>query len=135
VLALVFGLSSVEYATAGAEDEVAQPSDTKAAALYVVAGDECDENYADELASVGLVVKTRRFETLKEIGRITGIPTGIEPDHLLLVNGYVLVNHVAPGEVVRFVEQRPDARGLVGSASCATVSNHDSLHAQPASRF
>ena len=59
----------------------------------------------------------------------------LEIDHLLVLGGYVVANHVAPEVVVELMATTPAIRGLVGSAGCATAGNHQGIHSERARPF
>jgi hypothetical protein len=122
-------------ALGAADDVVAPQSNDKRPALYLITGDDCQEDFAGELAAVGLDVRISRFQTLKSIGRITQIPADLEVSHLLVVGGYVIANHVAPAVVVEILAEKPDIRGVIGSPACATARNHEGLHSEKARPF
>ena len=98
-------------------------------ALFVLRDGTCEEDYASELRAAGVPVHVREFETLDAVRKIAKVPADVDLKHLLIGSGYVVANHVSPELVAGLFSQRPDVRGLIGSAACATGAVHDQLHA------
>lgn len=127
-------LSPMQFGWADAEDS-APVADDERPALYLKADDDCREDYAAELTTVGLNVKVREFGTLDSIARFANVPEEVEVRHLLLANGYVIANHVAPATIIEFLSRKPEGRGLIGTSDCAGLAPHDGLHARSTRQF
>lgn len=99
------------------------------AAVYILSGDECDEDYAAELRDAGLTVEVRKLRSLKAVAAFVEVPANVDLQHLTIVRGYVVANHVAPAALLRMLDSKPKTRGLVGESACANIYNHQRLHA------
>lgn len=136
--ALFFGLQMAGGgALAGTDDDVpaAATHEGKGPALILTMGDDCREDYANELSAVGFKVRVSTYRSLDGIGRFADVPSEVDLKHLLIVGGYVIANHVAPATITRLLADRPKIRGLIGSSACATTINHDQIHAETARPF
>lgn len=135
IAATAIAASPFTPAWGAADDTVAVQSADKRPALYLTTVDPCPEDYAGELDAAGFDVKVTRFQTLNSIGRIAQVPPDLEINHLLVLGGYVIANHVAPELITELMVTRPDIRGLVGSSVCATAGNHEAIHRERARPF
>lgn len=114
-------LAAADHPQPGARDE-------SHATVYTLANPVCKENYAGELKAVGLNAEEREFERLRSIGDFVGVPGGMHLEHLVLIGGYAIVNHVPPVTIVRLLREKPKIRGLVGSETCVNRVNHPWVH-------
>ena len=66
---------------------------------------------------------------LDTVASFVGLPTNPAPDHLVIMNGYVIADHVGPSVVRDMLVQKPKIRGLAGVGKCATPERHSALDA------
>lgn len=107
--------------------KIAEPQRGQAT-LYVSQASGCEENYAEELRVFGFDVRTRAIGSLRSMSTLLGLPRGVEAKHLLLINGYVVADHVAPAVVAELLTRQEQVSGVIGPANCAAQSNHAELH-------
>jgi hypothetical protein len=122
-------------ALAGADDGGTLAHEGDGPALYLTIGDDCQEDYAAELSAVGLSVHVSRYKELESLGRFVEVPKDVSIKHLMLVKGFVIVNHVPPEAIISLIAAKPKVRGLIGSAACAAGVDHDQLHMQATRPF
>ena len=103
--------------------------------VFVSRGTDCTEDYASELKSAGIDVETRRIGKLASLARFVGLPDGPSPQHLVIIQGYIIADHVGPIAVKQLLEQKPAIKGLIGVAQCPTAGGHASLDAMAARSF
>lgn len=84
---------------------------------------------------MGLDIRIRQMGSLQAMSSFIGLPHGVEAKHILLAQGYVIADHVAPERVVEFLKSGSRASGLIGSSSCASNGDHTSLHGQGTKLF
>ena len=127
--AIILALHAVTPALA-ADSHADQTHTSEAdASVYVLFGDGCDEDYAAELRDAGLTVEVRKLQSLKAVAAFVEIPSDVDLQHLTIIRGYVVANHVAPTALLKMIESKPKTRGLVGDSACANAYNHQRLHA------
>lgn len=120
-------------ALAGPEDGSIS-HDGEGPVLYITEGDTCSEEYAREMAQIGLTVRVSKLRTLEAVTRIAEVPADVKVNHMLLVGGYVVVNHVSPETVRDLVMEMPKVRGLIGSSECI-ADDHSAAHAERVRQF
>lgn len=103
--------------------------------VFVSRGSGCNEDYASELRAAGLEIGVRSMDKLDAVASFVGLPAGPAPDHIVIINGYVIANHVGPSAVRDLLRQRPQIRGIAGIAKCPTPENHSELDATAARSF
>jgi hypothetical protein len=84
----------------------------KQVTLYKNPSCECCEGYADHLRSHGFEVKVIPTNDLTMMGEKYGIPSGSEPCHISLVDGYVVGGHVPVEVVNRLLSEKPAITGI-----------------------
>jgi len=72
----------------------------------------CCGSWADQMAASGFRVKNELTPNLAPVFAEHGIQASFQSCHLAIVNGYVLVGHVPPAEVIRLLESGEDIKGL-----------------------
>jgi hypothetical protein len=103
--------------------------------VFVNGSTDCTEDYASELKSAGIDVETRRMGKLSSLARFVGLPDGPAPQHLVIIQGYIIADHVGPVAVKQLLEQKPQIKGLMGTAQCPVPESHVSLDAMMARSF
>ena len=125
--AALLALSALGAAADGAADIDADTR--KSGTVFVSSGSTCSEDYASELRAAGIEVEARRMGRLDAVASFVGLPTNPAPDHLVIMNGYVIADHVGPSAVRDLLGQKPKIRGLAGMAKCPTPESHSALDA------
>ena len=125
---LSFALVILSGLPALAQAPAVSPPQRGEATLYVSQAAGCEENYAGELRALGINVRTSAMGSLRSMSRLLGLPNGVEAKHLLLIEGYVVADHVAPAIVAELVNRREMVSGVIGPAGCPSTSNHAELH-------
>jgi hypothetical protein len=95
-----------------AADAAAMKADPR---LIVVHKDEscgCCHLWVEHLQSSGLKVVVRDVSDLGGIKERVGVPYGMGSCHTAEVGGYFIEGHVPAADIVRLLEQRPNAKGL-----------------------
>lgn len=96
----------------------------------------CPDDYEDELKKAGISAKLVVFSSFDaSIRKFVGIPSQIEVNHILILGGYVFVNHVPAWQVTELLKSERDITGLVGPLSCKSEGPHTPLHAIPGTPF
>jgi len=103
--------------------------------VFVSRGSTCSEDYALELRAAGIEVGVRRMGKLDSVASFVGLPAGPPPDHLVIINGYVIADHVGPNVIKDLLRQKPQIKGLAGIAKCPTPENHNRLDTMAARSF
>ena len=131
--AALLALSAFGAAADGAADIDADT--LKSGTVFVSRGSTCSEDYASELRAAGIEVEVRRMGKLDTVASFVGLPTNPAPDHLVIMNGYVIADHVGPSAVRDLLVQKPNIRGLAGVAKCPTPESHSALDAMAPRSF
>ncbi len=82
------------------------------ATLYKNPHCSCCEAYADYLRENGFEVDVKETDNLEEITLKAGVPKELEGCHTMLVDGYVVVGHVAADVVKKLLTERPPIVGI-----------------------
>lgn len=72
----------------------------------------CCGSWADQMAAQGFNVKNELTNNLAPVFAEHGIPPAFQSCHLAVVDGYVVVGHVPPAEVIRLLESGEGVKGL-----------------------
>jgi hypothetical protein len=98
--------------TSEAADVAAMAADPR---LVVVHKDEscgCCHLWVEHLQKSGFQVRVRNVTDLGGIKERVGVPYGMGSCHTARVGGYFIEGHVPAADIVRLLEQKPDAKGL-----------------------
>ena len=82
------------------------------ATLYKNPHCSCCEAYADYLRQNGFEVDVKETDNLEEFTLKAGVPKELEGCHTMLVDGYVVVGHVAADVVKKLLTERPPIVGI-----------------------
>jgi len=81
--------------------------------FYRNRGCGCCLAWTERMAAAGLPVLMEDNDDLAGLSAKLGIPPGLEGCHVGEIGGYVISGHVPPGDVLRLLSEKPDARGLL----------------------
>ncbi|MBD8524392.1 DUF411 domain-containing protein [Pseudoxanthomonas sp. CAU 1598] len=73
----------------------------------------CCSLWVEHLQKAGFTVDVRDSEYLNPVKLRLGVPPGKGSCHTAEVDGYVVEGHVPVGDILRLLNERPKARGLV----------------------
>jgi hypothetical protein len=65
------------------------------------------------MKAAGFEVEVEEIEDLGTVKRMASVPDDLQSCHTARVGGYTVEGHVPASDVVRLLEERPDALGLV----------------------
>ena len=94
------------------------PSSSKAAPvveLLTTSGCACCELWADRMRKAGFVVEIKHLGMgqLVQAKLKAGVPIQLAACHTAKVGGYVIEGHVPPADVLRFLSEKTEAKGLI----------------------
>ena len=81
--------------------------------FYRNRGCGCCLAWTERMAEAGLPVMMEDHADLAGLSAKLGIPPGLEGCHVGEIGGYVISGHVPPGDVMRLLSEKPEARGLL----------------------
>ncbi len=73
----------------------------------------CCGNWVEHMQAAGFEVRVEEVEDLGLVKRMAAVPEDLQSCHTARVGGYTVEGHVPAADVVRLLEERPDALGLV----------------------
>lgn len=73
----------------------------------------CCGNWIEHMKAAGFEVEVEEIEDLGTVKRMASVPDDLQSCHTARVGGYTVEGHVPASDVVRLLEERPDALGLV----------------------
>lgn len=80
--------------------------------MYKNAGCQCCDRWADHMRQRGYSVETVNAENLPAVKAEEGIPRNMGACHTALVGDYVVEGHVPAEDVMRMLQEQPNALGL-----------------------
>lgn len=80
--------------------------------MYKNFGCQCCTRWATHLEDNGFQVSERSVETLSKIKSENYIPQNLQSCHTALIDGYVVEGHVPASDILKFLQDRPEAIGL-----------------------
>jgi hypothetical protein len=81
-------------------------------AAYRNPGCGCCEKWAAHLTENGFQVKMRDDPELDKRRTEAGVPAGLAGCHTAYIGDYIVEGHVPAEDIIRFLAEKPDARGL-----------------------
>jgi len=72
----------------------------------------CCGNWIEHMRASGFEVRVEELEDLSLVKRTAAVPDHLQSCHTARVGGYTVEGHVPASDVVRLLEERPDAIGL-----------------------
>lgn len=72
----------------------------------------CCEKWAELVKQAGFAVTMEDDPALEARRAALGVPPGLAGCHTAVMGDYVIEGHVPPEDILRFLEQKPAARGL-----------------------
>ena len=73
----------------------------------------CCGDWIEHMTAAGFEVQVEEVEDLGLVKRMASVPGDLQSCHTARVGGYTVEGHVPAADVVRLLEERPDALGLV----------------------
>jgi hypothetical protein len=73
----------------------------------------CCGDWVEHMRAAGFEVEVEEVEDLGMVKRMASVPDDLQSCHTARVGGYTVEGHVPASDVVRLLEKRPDALGLV----------------------
>jgi hypothetical protein len=95
-----------------AADAAAMAADPRLIVVHKSESCGCCHLWVKHLQGSGLKVVVRNVEDLGGIKERVGVPYGMGSCHTAEVGGYFIEGHVPAADIVRLLEQRPNAKGL-----------------------
>jgi hypothetical protein len=95
-----------------AADMAAMAADKRLVVVHKTESCGCCHLWVEHVQRSGLKVVVRDVVDLGDIKERVGVPTGMGSCHTAEVGGYFIEGHVPVADIVRRLEERPDARGL-----------------------
>lgn len=72
----------------------------------------CCESWVEHLRAAGFDVEVEDTNDLAAVKAEAGVPAGLQSCHTATVGDYVFEGHIPVEDIVSFLEEKPDARGL-----------------------
>jgi hypothetical protein len=73
----------------------------------------CCGNWIDHMRAAGFEVEVEDVEDLGMVKRMASVPDELQSCHTARVGNYTVEGHVPASDIIRLLEERPDALGLV----------------------
>ena len=73
----------------------------------------CCGDWVAHMRAAGFEVRVQEVEDLTAVKRMAAVPDALQSCHTARVEGYTVEGHVPAADVLRLLEERPEARGLV----------------------
>ncbi len=80
--------------------------------VYKSASCGCCGEWADRMEDAGFKVVRHDSDDMNQIKREAGLPPKLASCHTAFYEGYLFEGHVPAGDIRRFLEEKPNARGL-----------------------
>ena len=72
----------------------------------------CCGDWVAHMRAAGFAVRVQEVEDLTAVKRMAAVPDALQSCHTARVDGYTVEGHVPAADVLRLLEERPEARGL-----------------------
>lgn len=72
----------------------------------------CCANWIEHMRAAGFTVEVEDTNDLAVVKADAGVPAQLQSCHTAIIGDYVFEGHVPATAIARFLEERPDARGL-----------------------
>lgn len=72
----------------------------------------CCGKWVEHMRAAGFEVQVEEVENLGLVKRMVAVPDELQSCHTARVGGYTIEGHVPAADVVRLLDERPDALGL-----------------------
>jgi hypothetical protein len=73
----------------------------------------CCGNWVEHVRAAGFEVEVKEVEDLGVVKRMAGVPDDLESCHTARVGGYTVEGHVPVSDIIRLLDEQPNAHGLV----------------------
>lgn len=91
----------------------AQAANPQAIQVYKTPVCACCGKWIDALASAGLEPRVSVLDDLTRVRATFGVPDALSSCHTARIGGYTIEGHVPPADILRLLNERPKALGLV----------------------
>ena len=72
----------------------------------------CCGKWVEHMEAAGFEVQVEEVEDLGLVKRMAAVPEDLQSCHTARVGGYTIEGHVPAADVLRLLEEKPDAQGL-----------------------
>jgi len=72
----------------------------------------CCANWIEHLRAAGFQVEVEDSDAMAMVKAEAGVPAALQSCHTAMIDDYFFEGHVPAETIVRFMEERPDAKGL-----------------------
>ena len=72
----------------------------------------CCGHWVDHMRGAGFEVEVNDLEDMGTVKQMASVPSELQSCHTARVGGYTVEGHVPASDVIRLLEERPDAIGL-----------------------
>jgi hypothetical protein len=73
----------------------------------------CCGNWVEHVRAAGFEVEVKEVEDLGVVKRMAAVPDDLESCHTARVGGYTVEGHVPVSDIIRLLDEQPNAHGLV----------------------
>ena len=73
----------------------------------------CCGKWVEHMRAAGFEVQVNEVEDLSVVKRMAAVPNDLESCHTARVGGYTVEGHVPAADIIRLLDEQPDAHGLV----------------------
>jgi hypothetical protein len=73
----------------------------------------CCGNWVEHVRAAGFKVQVKEIEDLGVVKRMAAVPDDMQSCHTARVGGYTVEGHVPASDILRLLDERPNALGLV----------------------
>jgi hypothetical protein len=73
----------------------------------------CCGKWVEHVRAAGFEVQVNEVEDLSVVKRMAAVPNDLESCHTARVGGYTVEGHVPAADIIRLLDEQPDAHGLV----------------------
>ena len=73
----------------------------------------CCGNWIEHVRAAGFEVQVKEVEDLSLVKRMAAVPDDLQSCHTARVGGYTVEGHVPASDIIRLLDERPKAHGLV----------------------
>ncbi|MEX0915388.1 MAG: DUF411 domain-containing protein [Wenzhouxiangellaceae bacterium] len=94
------------------DNEAASTSASHAMTVYHDPNCGCCGKWIDHMEQHGFTVESVHESNMSAIKRELGVPENLPSCHTATVGGYVIEGHVPADDVMKLLDERPDAKGL-----------------------
>lgn len=108
----MFNSGGSDVTSSGVSASGVSASDAPELTMYRSEGCNCCTKWVDYLKAGGFDVKDAVVNNLMEIKEEHGVPSELASCHTAVIDGYVVEGHVPAEEILRLIEEQPEATGI-----------------------